>query len=288
MTAPERQAGEPTAETTSRYVQAGDVRIHYHEAGSGPVLLCIHGGAPGAFGWGNFGQNLPAFSRNFRTLIVDLPGYGKSDKPQVAGGRSTFYAETFRAMLSALGIERAHVLGMATGAAAAMKLAIDHPNVVDRLILVSAAGGLPLFTPSPSPGAKVISQYYQGGGPSREKMRAYLEMIMFDSGLVTEELVDERYRSSIDPDFMENSPEGRGRPPKSEPIWRDLDKIRAKTLVVWGRDNVVQGYDNSLFLLNQIPDAEVHLYSHTGLWVPYERRAEFERLVAMFLDVPCT
>ena len=79
-----------TRENTSRFVQAGEVRVHYHEAGDGPVLLCIHGGAPGAFGWGNFGRNLPALARHFRTLVVDLPGYGLSDKPDIEGPRTGF------------------------------------------------------------------------------------------------------------------------------------------------------------------------------------------------------
>ena len=64
-----------TRENTSRFVQAGGVRVHYHEAGTGPVLLCIHGGAPGAFGWGNFGRNLPALSRCFRTLVCRFTCY---------------------------------------------------------------------------------------------------------------------------------------------------------------------------------------------------------------------
>ena len=103
-----------TAEETSKYVQAGEVRTHYHEAGAGPVLLVIHGGAPGAFGWGDFGHNLEGLSKRFRTLIVDLPGYGKSDKPQIEGGLYAFYAATFEAMLDALGIRTAHILGLAT------------------------------------------------------------------------------------------------------------------------------------------------------------------------------
>src|ERR1700722_11675617 len=87
--------GALTAASTSKFVQAGDTKIHYHEAGTGPVLLCIHGGAPGAFGWGNFGQNMQELSKSFRTLIVDLPGYGQSDKPTITGGRYAFYAKTF-------------------------------------------------------------------------------------------------------------------------------------------------------------------------------------------------
>lgn len=274
-----------TAEETSKFVQAGDVRVHYHEAGSGPVLLCIHGGAPGAFGWGNFGRNMDALSKNFRTLIVDLPGYGKSDKPQVSGGRYGFYARVFKDMLAALNIEKAHVIGMATGGGAAMMMAMQTPELVDKLILVSSAGGMPLFQLNPSEGQKVIQGYYGGEGPSIEKMRRYLQMMMYDQSMITEELIQERYEASVQPEFMVQAPEGRGAENQqvTEPVWKDMEKIKAKTLVIWGRDNRVQSYDNALFMLARIPDVQLHIYGKTGLWVPWERADEFNNLVTHFL-----
>lgn len=273
-----------TAKSTSKFVTAGDVRIHYHEAGSGPVLLMIHGGAPGAFGWGNFGRNLEALAGHFRTIIVDLPGYGKSDKPDVEGSRDLFYAETFKAMLDALGIERAHILGMATGGGVAIHMALTWPEMVGRLVLLSSPGGLQLFTLMP---AKLGSQgYYGGDGPSLEKMRAYLEGMLYDKSLLTEDVVRERYEASIDPDFMATAPEGKSGPRrKMEPLWQDLHRIQAPTLVMWGRDNRTVGYDAALFMLNQIPDVRVHIYGGCGLWVPYEKMEEFNRGVIAFLTL---
>ena len=276
-----------TAEETSKFVQAGDVKIHYHEAGKGPVLLCIHGGAPGAFGWGNFGRNMDALSQHFRTLIVDLPGYGASDKPEIQGGRYGFYARVFRDMLDALGIDKAHVIGMATGGGAAIKLALDYPERLDRLILVASAGGMPVFSMTPSEGQKVIQSYYGPPGPSREKMRAYLQMIMYDQSMITDELIDERYEASIDPVFMQTAPEGRpGTQPVAEPVWKDMEKIKNRTLVVWGRDNRVQGYDNALFMLQRLPNVELHIFGQCGLWVPWEKAAAFNVLVENFLTLP--
>lgn len=278
----------PTYDGTSRFLTAAGVRVHLHEAGpsEGPLLLLIHGGAPGAYGWGNFGQNVAAFAENFRTVVVDLPGYGRSDKPVITGGRYGFYAGVFAALVRELGVDSAHVVGMATGGAAAIALAVDHPEIVERLVLVSSAGGLPLFTPSPSEGQKLIRGYYGGDGPSRQKMRTYLEMVLADQGLVTDELVEERYLASVDPAFMESAPEGHGTPAANEPMWQRLHEIAAPTLVVWGRDNRVQGYDNALFMLNRIPDVEVHLFGKTGLWVPYEKARRFEALVTEFLMGP--
>jgi 4,5:9,10-diseco-3-hydroxy-5,9,17-trioxoandrosta-1(10),2-diene-4-oate hydrolase len=273
-----------TSESTSRFVQANDVKVHYHEAGTGPVLIAIHGGAPGAFGWGNFGRNMEALSKHFRTIIVDLPGYGQSDKPPIEGGQYGFYSRVFAAMMEALGIKKAHLMGLATGGGAAIKMALDWPDRIDRLVLVSAAGGLSMFQSQPTEGMKVIRSYYGGEGPSREKMRAYLEMIMFDHSLITDELIDERYQASIDPAFMVQAPEGRpGSSPTVEPLWKDLERIKARTLVVWGRENRVQGYENALFMFNRIPDVQMHIYAGAGLWIPWEKANAFNQEVIGFL-----
>lgn len=270
---------EITAESTARTAEIDGHVVKYHEAGEGPLLLCIHGGAPGAFGWGNFGVVMGRLAQDFRTVIVDLPGYGGSDPVDISGGRYAAYAKTFAALIAHLGADRAHILGMATGGAVGIAMATGHPESVDRLILVSAAGGLPLFTVMPSEGQKHIRDYYKGEGPSRARMRAYLEMMLADTSLITDEMIEERYQASLGRE-SESPIGGQAKP---EELWRDLNRITAPTLVLWGRDNRIQGYDNALFMLKQIPDVEVHLFGRTGLWIPFERPAGFCREVRGFL-----
>lgn len=272
--------GEHTYESTSRTVVAGGTKVHLHEAGTGPLLLLIHGGAPGAFGWGNFGQNVDTLARSRRVVVVDLPGYGRSERlpdAAVEAGRYAAYAGVFADLVRELGETSADVVGLATGGAVAMAMAIHHPDVVHRIVLVSSAGSLPLFTPTPSEGQKVVRAYYTGEGPSREKMRAYLAMMLADPALITDELVEERYQASLTKVDDIGSP---------EQLWARVHEITAPTLVMWGRDNRLQGYDNALFLLQRIPDVEVHLFGRTGLWIPYERAARFESLLAGFLGDP--
>ena len=128
-----------TEESTSRYVQAGDLRMHYNEAGDGPPLVMLHGGGAGASSWSNFKQNLPALSEHFRCLLVDLPGYGKSDKPIINDPIWDFYTDVLNDMLEALGIEKAHFAGNSHGGATAVKMALNYPDRVDRLL--SMGGG---------------------------------------------------------------------------------------------------------------------------------------------------
>lgn len=257
-------------------------KLYYHDVGEGPVVLCIHGGAPGATGWGNFGRNVPELARHFRLLIVDLPGYGRSEVPQGDADRNTAYAHMMMGLLEQLSIKQLHVLGMATGGAVAMIMAIDFPRAVDRLILVSSAGSRSMFGMKP---AVMASKAYLGsGGPSREKMRAYLDQLIYNKELITDELVDERYQASVDPEFLENVANGKaGKGATARELWKSADQIASRTLIVWGRENRAHSFESALLLHSLIPDSQVHVFGHCGLWVPYEKQEEFNQLVCTFL-----
>lgn len=271
-----------TYESTSRFVDAGGLRVHLHEAGDGPTLLMVHGGAPGAFGWGNFGRNVEELARSFRVIVVDLPGYGRSDKPDVSSGRQLMYAETMVALIEALGLAKAHVLGMATGGAVAIRMAVDFAHCIDRLILVSAPGGLAMYQlPAPESASQI---YYGGDGPSLPKMRAYLEQLVYNHELITDDVIRERYEASIEPEFMVQAPEGRTKQRHTpEDLWKRLDEITAQTLIVWGRENRTHSYEKAVFLLSRIKHSQLHVFGECGLWVPFEKQAEFNALVRGFL-----
>jgi 2-hydroxy-6-oxonona-2,4-dienedioate hydrolase/4,5:9,10-diseco-3-hydroxy-5,9,17-trioxoandrosta-1(10),2-diene-4-oate hydrolase len=275
---------EPTFDSTSRFVKAGDLTLHCHMAGEGPVLLAIHGGAPGAFGWGNFGQNMAALARRFRVIIVDLPGFGRSDKPVIEGGRYGYYAAAFEAMLDTLDINDCHLVGMATGGGAAIMMALRQPDRIRKMVLIGPPVAPPMFLPTPSEGAKHIIGYYGGEGPSRERMRSYLEIIVHDHTQITEAVVEERYLASVDPAFMATALEGRVRGGSPEPLWTRLGEVEAESLILWGRENRVIGFEAGIFMLGQMPRADLSIYGRTGLWLPWERRERFERDVTAFLS----
>src|ERR1700754_4293416 len=66
----------------SRTGSYNGLELHYHEAGTGPdTLILLHGAGPGVSGWSNFAGNLEHYAQNFRSVIVDLPGFGKSAHP---------------------------------------------------------------------------------------------------------------------------------------------------------------------------------------------------------------
>ena len=276
-----------TEEGAGRYVQAGDTRLHYHEAGAGEAVICLHGGAPGASGWSDFGANISSLSARFRTLLLDAPQYGKSDVVAVDGERYLFHARVVREMLDALGIEKAHLIGNSLGAAVALAFAIEYPGRLDKLVVIGPAAGPSLFMPRPLEGVRLLNDFW--ANPTKEGMRKIVDALVYDERLKTEELVERRYNDAIENFHARELRLGNYGllPNTAQPTQRDftseLHKIRAKTLVVWGRDDRFSPLDYALLLLWRIPDAQVHIFPRCGHWCQYEKAGEFNSLVLDFL-----
>lgn len=272
-----------TEEATSKFIQAGPLKLHYHDAGKGPALIMIHGGGPGAGGWSNYRRNVDHFAERYRVILPDLPGFAKSDKPAVEGGLLTFMAKSIKDLMEALDVPRAHFVGNSLGGATTMKFALDYPDRIQRIVLMGAPS-MALFTPQPAEGIKHLLGYYAPPGPSMEKLRAFLNVMVYDGSALTDQLIKERYEASTQPDLLANPILGPRSRTVFEPIWKELGNIRNKTLVVWGRDDRTVTLDHSFFLLNQLQDVRLHVFGKCGHWAQWEKAPEFNRLVSDFLS----
>jgi 2-hydroxy-6-oxonona-2,4-dienedioate hydrolase len=96
-----------TEASTSKFVQTKKWKIHYNEAGTGHPLILLHGGGPGANGWSNYQSNIHALSKKYRVILMDVPGYGKSDEFTETEGVTDLQTESIKLMMDALDIEKA-------------------------------------------------------------------------------------------------------------------------------------------------------------------------------------
>jgi len=133
---------------TSRYAEAGDVRLHAVIGGEGPPLLLIHGWPQTWYAWRML---MPALAEDFEVIAVDQRGIGLSDKPR-DGYDIGSLASDLVALMDTLDHEKFAVYGTDTGMPIAHALAADHPERVERLIVSEAflpgiASALPLFVP---------------------------------------------------------------------------------------------------------------------------------------------
>jgi 4,5:9,10-diseco-3-hydroxy-5,9,17-trioxoandrosta-1(10),2-diene-4-oate hydrolase len=286
---------ELTRQSTSRFAKAGDLTLHYHEAGAptevggGLPLVMLHGGGPGASAWSNFGSSLERFASQFRTLLVDQPGFGESDKPQIEGHFFTFAADKLAALLDELGIERVHLLGNSLGGGTAVRFALKYPDRVGRMILMGPGGlSLNIFAPDPTEGIKRLYDFAAPPGPSREKMAAFIKTMVHDQSLVTDELVEERFASATAPgtaEAMASMGASFAKPETYEEgfLWREAYKLRQPVLLTWGREDRVNPLDGALAALKLIPKASLHVFPRCGHWAQIEAADEFFTVASGYL-----
>lgn len=276
-------------EASSRSVHTDIGRLHYHEAGSGPALLLIHGSGPGVSGWANFAGNLEVFARHFRCLVIDLPGYGQSDP--VAGNPIQVCVEACVRLLDALGVDRVHIIGNSLGGIVGSHLAASHPQRVMRFVTIGGIG-LNVFTPFPGEGLNLLTAFTED--PTRERIETWLRSMVFDQAIVTEELIESRYRQAIDPVtlatsrqlYSRASMEAMAEAFRNDPAMRVayLASIQAPTLITWGRDDRVSPVDMALVPMRIIPNCELHVFPDCGHWVMIECKLAFESLALSFLQ----
>ncbi|WP_241845520.1 alpha/beta fold hydrolase [Streptomyces silvensis] len=287
----ERAPAPYTYENTSRTRRAGGLVLHFHEAGpadpGAPVLVMLHGGGPGATAWSAFGASLAAFAPRFRALLVDQPGFGRSDKPELDKDFFAFSADAVAALLGELGIAEAHFAGASLGGGVCVRMALDHPGLVDRLVLTAPAGlALNLFTAEPTEGVKRLLDVTLAPEPTRAHVRGFLTSLVHDPALVTDELVEERYARAADPGARLGARRigaAFGKWPEAGMLWREAHRVTAPTLLTWGREDRVNPVDGAFVALKAMPDARLHVFPRCGHLAYEERAAEFQRLALDFL-----
>jgi 4,5:9,10-diseco-3-hydroxy-5,9,17-trioxoandrosta-1(10),2-diene-4-oate hydrolase len=280
---------ELTFEATSRMVRAGDLNLHLNEAGPGdgePVVF-LHGGGPGASSWSNFRQNLPALATDFRCLLVDMPGFGRSDKPELDKQFFEFAADAVVRLLDGLGIAKAHFVGNSLGGGTSLRVALDHPERAGKLVLMGPGGAFkPMFSAEPTEGINLLGQVVAPPGPTREKVEAFLRVMVYDQAFITDELIEERVADAMNPENQQGLLRAMSTfaGARAGELWRELDRIPHRTLMIWGRDDRTLPLDGALFALQQLPDARLHVFPRCAHWAQLEHQSEFDRLVIDFLQ----
>jgi len=276
-------------ELTERTLSVAGRPIFFAEKGSGPAVVMLHGGGPGASGVSNYSRNIDALARSHRVIVPDMPGYGRSAKHVDHSDPFGYLADAIRGLLDELGIATAHLIGNSYGGAAALRLALDTPHRAGKLVLMGP-GGIGTTRGLPTEGLKSLLSYYGGDGPSREKLATFIRTyLVYDGAAVPDELIERRYEASVDPEVTADPPLQRPSGPRT--LWR-MDLTRDKrlrrlpnpTLVLWGRDDKVNRPSGGPMLLNLMPNAELVMTSRTGHWMQWERADLFNQLVTDFLS----
>jgi 2-hydroxy-6-oxonona-2,4-dienedioate hydrolase len=279
-----------TEDATSRFVQVPDedrtLQLHCHDTGgSGEPVVMIHGSGPGASGWSNFHRNVqPLAEAGCRVVLMDCPGWGRSDPVVCTGSRAELNARALLGLLDALGLERAHLVGNSMGAHSAVAFALAHPHRVGKMVLMGGGtGGVSSFVPMPTEGIKLINTLYRN--PTLENLKRMMQVFVYDPGALTEDLLQGRLRNMLArPDHLQNFVRSSELNPRQyADVGARLGEVATPTLVIWGRDDRFVPLDVGLRLVAGLKDADLHVFSRCGHWAQWEHADKFNRTVADFI-----
>ncbi|MFZ5493344.1 MAG: alpha/beta fold hydrolase [Pseudomonadota bacterium] len=265
------------------YLDAAGIRTRFLHAGTRgkPPLILLHGTGGHAEA---YTRNLVAHGEHFDTYAIDLVGHGWSDKP-LAPYEIGAYVNHLRAVLDALGFERAHLSGESLGGWVAARFALEHPQRVDRLVLNTTGGAT--LDPAVMERIKTLSTAAVEN-PSWDTIKARLEWLMADPAVVTDDLIACRQaiyaqpamRAAMPHILCLQEPDIRRRNNLTDAQWA---AIRAPTLVLWTDKDPTGAVSVGERIASLIPGARLHVMERCGHWPQFEDAPRFNALHIGFL-----
>jgi pimeloyl-ACP methyl ester carboxylesterase len=240
-----------------QFIDIDGIRTRYRRVGDGPEVLVLHG----------WGARIEAVGPII--YAPDLPGFGETGPPPPQPWGVADYASWTRALMTELGLRRPSIVGHSRGATIAIKLAAEHPDLVDKLVLVDAAGIRPRRTwrhrrrVATAKLAKHASRVF--GGPGRRWRER-----------VIERNASEDYKAA-----------GEMRPTLvrlvNEDITALLPSVGASTLLVWGDRDDATPLSDGQTMERLIPDAGLVVFEGAGHFSYLDERHRFAVVASHFL-----
>jgi 4,5:9,10-diseco-3-hydroxy-5,9,17-trioxoandrosta-1(10),2-diene-4-oate hydrolase len=259
---------------------ANGYRIHYLDEGQGEVVVFLHGSGPGASGYSNFKGNYPALVESgYRCIIPDHIGYGFSDKPDDVDHPLAFFVQCIKQTLDVAGVKKCTVVGNSLGGAIALGLALDYPELVDKLILMAPGGLSELSEYQQMAGMQKVFQVFGSGEPvTHEVMKdLFATGLMHDPQYATDELVEERMQ-------IMQIMNGHVMATMQVPVLVDrLHELDCPVLGFWGMDEKMMPQNGIMAMARNIRHLRLILVTECGHWVMVEHEGMFNRACLDFL-----
>jgi len=256
-----------------RLVDVAGCETYVVDAGDGPPVLLLHGFADTADAWRRV---VPALARRHRVIAIDLPPFARSGRPSLRDGAALvdWYPEFFPALLEELGIRRLAVAGHSLGGAIALSLALQEPDVVERLALIAPAGlgdrapwwwhaaaGRPVnwaaFLRLPNPLA---------GRAIRSGLRSFLEERLMHDARRLEDVIDHFVALHGGRRQLEGLlAAGRSLIPGYDgTLIRRAGELECPVTVIWGREDRLAPVAHAAAFEAAVPHAIVHVIDECG------------------------
>lgn len=271
---------------SSKFLEVDGITVHLQEFGdpSDPTLLLIHGFSSSTHVWKTVA---PMFAdRKFHVVAVDLVGFGYSDKPAWFDYRIQSQARMIVRLMNLLGIGRATLVGSSYGGAVAAMAALDYPERIEKLVLVSAVcndepKNHPLLRLAEIKGVGEVMTPFLVDSRAflKHRMRNSFSSTNFD--LITEDRVDAVRRPLSNKDGH-NAVLQSARNWEAGQVEQDANLIEQPTLILWGEEDRVIPIRNGYTLHREILNSRFVVLRNCGHLPPEEAPGDFVQLITEF------
>jgi len=248
-------------------------KTRYLTAGTGPPIILLHGSGPGSSAEANWRGNIPTLATRYSVYAPEYLGFGLSDKPK----EEYFYQLSYRAkqileFMDSFCLDKAYLVGNSYGGTVAYYMAWRYPERIMKMVI--QGGEIEI---SDTPGSNVIASYT----PTLDNQRKMLEAILYNKGLITEDLIRERLELTQMPGAIE----ALKMTDTSElmfPLKPHLAEIRVPTYIIHGRHDATVSVEQGIEAAKLIRGAKLKIFEDTGHSVQLERRDDYNKLVMEF------
>ncbi len=273
----------------TRMIQTGDYKTHIMEGGntSSDSIIFLHGSGPGVSAKSNWQHVLPSFVNKYHVVAPDMYGFGRTNHPEVPPENGVKWLRArvnqIIALMDEMNIEKAHLVGNSLGGVISLHLLMQAPERFDKVILMGAGGGK--FEPTPE--LMKLQNFHKD--PDPVSFENLLRWFLYDDSILESEIkqiVDERLelflkpevRKSYEATFNNATISDISVPPSA------LRRMKNDFLLIHGKDDRFVPLESSLYMMDYLPNGQLHVLGRCGHWAQIEQRNRFIKLTKEFLN----
>jgi pimeloyl-ACP methyl ester carboxylesterase len=274
VAAPTAARAAQDASPADKWATVFGAKIHYLEAGSGPVVILLHGLGGNTTNWA---PTISPLAQKYRVIVPDQIGFGKSDKPMLNYRVSTL-VDFLDGFYKQVGVQKATLVGNSLGGFTAAAFALAHPDKVDKLVLVDAAG----FSVTGDIDPKVLN----GLNPStRQQIKDLMALVFYNKELFASDVAVDTFLASrvtagdqyTIQRFIDSIAHN------EDMLDGKLGAIKQKTLIIWGREDGLTQLTMGQRFNKEIAGSQILIIDKCGHVPQLEKAAEFNAGLLKFL-----
>ncbi|MEH7484540.1 alpha/beta hydrolase [Neobacillus drentensis] len=273
----------------TKKVQTGNYQTFIHEGGdnSSETIIFLHGSGPGVSAKSNWQHILPHFNEKFHVVALDIFGFGNTDHPEAYPKNGVEWMneriKQVLLLMDNLGVEKANLVGNSLGGVIALHLLMYAPDRFDKVVLMGAGGGLT----EPTPELAKLANFHKD--PDPVAFKNLLSWFLFDKSILEDELeniVSERLELFLKPEVRRSYEENFSKSHLSDMLIPPsaLNQMDHSILLIHGHADRFVPLQSSLYVMDYLPNAQLHVFKRCGHWAQVEQKERFIKLTSDFFN----